>query len=712
MTKLVNRAKMTTATTGTGTITLGSAVDGFQTFADAGVVNTNIVRYVIEDGSNWEIGLGTYSSTGPTLTRGSIESNNADAAISLSGNAVVFLTAAAADLQELIDFADNFALPTADGTNGQVLTTNGSGTLSFTTISGYTNSDVDAHLNTSTASSGEVLSWTGSDYDWIAVSGGATDINGLSDGYSVGNSVGLGSGALANDDGSTNLNTAVGVNSSATLTTGAFNTSVGYVSYQNGNGFGNTAIGYQALNAATSGDSNTALGQNALFSVTTSSDSVAVGKNAGVYVTGAENTAIGSEALSASNGVKLTGTRNVGIGREVGFDLSTGSNNFLGGYRAGYDLTTGSNNVAIGNGALDAATTGGTNVAIGQNAMGAGVATATNGQNIAIGTTAGNNITSGGSNVAIGDRAGSAITDGGSNVLLGPTAGQNLNASRCVAIGTGSLANTTGSDNIGIGTQAGQTLTTGGSNFFGGYQAGRFVTTGSNNVAIGNFALDAATTGGQNIAIGTDAMGLGVATSANAYNVAIGYQSGYDITSATNNVLVGYRSGYNLTTGGENVHVGRSAGNSTTSGTNQIVIGSTADASSATVSNEITLGNSSITTLRCQVTTITSLSDARDKTDIQPLNAGLDFVEALNPVSFTWNMRDGGKVGEADTGFIAQDLQMAQEWAGVTIPGLVYDVNPDKLEAGYGKLIPVLVQAIKDLSAKVNYLEAQLEAKP
>jgi hypothetical protein len=157
--------------------------------------------------------------------------------------------------------------------------------------------------------------------------------------------------------------------------------------------------------------------------------------------------------------------------------------------------------------------------------------------------------------------------------------------------------------------------------------------------------------------------------------------------------------------------LGSNAGDATTTGFNQIVIGQSADASSATVSNEITLGNSSITTLRCQVTTITSLSDARDKTDIQPLNAGLEFVEALNPVSFTWNMRDGGKVGEADTGFIAQDLKQAQEDLGVHIPHLVFDANPEKLEAGYGKLIPVLVQAIKDLSAEVKGLEAKLETK-
>lgn len=96
--KFVNRAKMTTATTGTGTITLGSAVSGYQSFADAGITDGNVVRYVIEDGTAWEIGTGTYTASGTTLTRTVLESSNSDAAISLSGSAEVYITAAAEDL--------------------------------------------------------------------------------------------------------------------------------------------------------------------------------------------------------------------------------------------------------------------------------------------------------------------------------------------------------------------------------------------------------------------------------------------------------------------------------------------------------------------------------------------------------------------------------------------------------------------------------------
>lgn len=95
---LVNRAWMSTATTGTGTITLGSALSGYQTLADAGVADTNTVHYVIIDGANWELGHGVYTSSGTTLTRVVEESSNSDSAINLSGSASVFITATKADL--------------------------------------------------------------------------------------------------------------------------------------------------------------------------------------------------------------------------------------------------------------------------------------------------------------------------------------------------------------------------------------------------------------------------------------------------------------------------------------------------------------------------------------------------------------------------------------------------------------------------------------
>jgi hypothetical protein len=98
MVTLVNRAKMTIVSTGTGTLTLGSAVDGFQNFGAAGVADGDMVRYVIEDGNAWEIGTGIYAAAGPSLTRSPSESSAGGARIPLSGAAVVFITATTADI--------------------------------------------------------------------------------------------------------------------------------------------------------------------------------------------------------------------------------------------------------------------------------------------------------------------------------------------------------------------------------------------------------------------------------------------------------------------------------------------------------------------------------------------------------------------------------------------------------------------------------------
>jgi hypothetical protein len=92
MPKLYNLARMTTATLGTGTITLGAAVPGYLTFAGAGAANGDVVTYGINDGTNSEIGTGTYTASGTTLTRTVIASTNGNAAISLDGAAEVFIT--------------------------------------------------------------------------------------------------------------------------------------------------------------------------------------------------------------------------------------------------------------------------------------------------------------------------------------------------------------------------------------------------------------------------------------------------------------------------------------------------------------------------------------------------------------------------------------------------------------------------------------------
>jgi hypothetical protein len=103
MAKTYNLARMSTLTTGAGTITLGSAISGYLTFALAGVSNGDVVAYGISDGANSETGIGTYTSAGTTLTRTVTSSTNGGAAINLSGSAQVYVTARKEDLLMMLE---------------------------------------------------------------------------------------------------------------------------------------------------------------------------------------------------------------------------------------------------------------------------------------------------------------------------------------------------------------------------------------------------------------------------------------------------------------------------------------------------------------------------------------------------------------------------------------------------------------------------------
>ena len=101
---LADRVQETTASTGTGAVTLAGAVAGYQTFATgfAYVGGSTIVGYLIVSGNNWEVGKGTFNGT-TGLSRDFVRSSSAAGAlITLSGTSNVFCTASA----ELLDNAN------------------------------------------------------------------------------------------------------------------------------------------------------------------------------------------------------------------------------------------------------------------------------------------------------------------------------------------------------------------------------------------------------------------------------------------------------------------------------------------------------------------------------------------------------------------------------------------------------------------------------
>lgn len=277
----------------------------------------------------------------------------------------------------------------------------------------------------------------------------------------------------------------------------------------------------------------------------------------------------------------------------------------------------------------------------------------------------------------------STTNDSFFNLVKVGRGGGNFNNN--TALGNGSLnSNTTGIFNVAVGQASGFYNTTGQQNTFLGQDSGQKNTTGNSNTALGR--------------------GAGFSTTVGSANTSVGQGAGYYNVSGSNNTYLGEDAGAN-NLGNNNTFVGQNAGFSVTSSSNCTTIGYNADCNAG---NQVTLGNTSVTSLRCNVQTITSLSDERDKTDIIEIIEGLDFVSKLKPVSFTWNQRDGGRVGIKSAGFIAQDLLQLQKDSliGENLD-LVSDLDTEKLEARYANLLPILVKAIQELKSEIEILKAK-----
>jgi hypothetical protein len=328
----------------------------------------------------------------------------------------------------------------------------------------------------------------------------------------------------------------------------------------------------------------------------------------------------------------------------------------------------------------------------------------------AIGVSALKENTTGVRNTAVGNLAMRDNTTAANSTAVGYSALLLSNGGVNQAFGAFTLdANTTGSYNTAMGYQAMGDNVSGNYNVaIGGRGALGSCVSGTGNVAVGGYvALGSLDDGDYNVALGYFA---GNQLEGGSHNVMIGRSAGLNIVDADSNVCVGYVSGNDLTSGQVNTCVGFNAGNTLTTGSNNTLLGRDATPSAANVNYEITLGSSSVATLRCQQTSISALSDARDKDEIQDLSLGLDYIQQVRPVEFVWQMRDGAVTGKKDFGFIAQEMQAVEDANDAEWVRSVLRNNPERLEVAPAQLLPIAIKAIQELSAQVDQLKAEIAA--
>jgi trimeric autotransporter adhesin len=372
--------------------------------------------------------------------------------------------------------------------------------------------------------------------------------------------VAVGFNALAQED-EHGLNVAIGNSALYTQNAGAdaYNTAVGYsAGFAVTTGVRNTIIGGLAGDALTTGQQNTALGFGALSSDTKGQTSVAIGKS----------------ALESQNFTSDTATYNTAVGYSVGAALTTGIQNTLIGGLAGDAITTGDNSVAVGYLALSATTTASDNNAFGVNALSSNT---TGANNTGLGRSALRNNTTASNNTAVGHNALYANTEGDYNTAIGQLS---------------LTTNITGRFNVASGVDALRRNTTGSFNTATGYTALEDNTTADNNTAYGAYALGANTTGADNTAVGMSAL---LTSTTGTNNVALGTKALMDSTTGDYNTAVGAYANENNTTGTSNVSVGRAALNENSTGNDNVAIGRNALLANTTASNNTAVGYQALT---------------------------------------------------------------------------------------------------------------------
>lgn len=500
-----------------------------------------------------------------------------------------------------------YVLPVADGNPSDVLTTNGSGVLSWTTGGSggntsfaddqfyiYDNADVDSRIYFNADALG------GLSYTYAA-----PNLNGFLVGADSAANIACGAtNYVFNNSGGgpyTGWNTFFGVGTGAATTTGAANTAVGSGGCfeSNTQGFANVCIGSEAMKNATTAIANVAVGHDALINTVSGFGNVAIGPfalsntatnfNIGIgynsllqNTSGQGNIGIGIQALEENT----SGLFNISLGGQTGSANTTGSRNTYVGHESGYYNETGNDNVAFGYNALQ------------RNATAIGSRSAS--RNVALGVGAMSLVENTDDNIAVGYNAFiRALTPGTHNIAIGSdslSGRTTFEGSRniCVGVSAGSDLDLTSQNNILIGAEAGIKLTTGSFNVgIGGFSLGSSAplnpSTMSDTVAIGYYALPICETGERNTVIGTRSQSSNVA---NSNNTSIGFESLYRCV-ADDNTAIGMHAGFSIDSGQRNVCIGASAGFNLNSGSDCIIIGANAQPNNGSAT-ELVIGNENL----------------------------------------------------------------------------------------------------------------------